>query len=79
MTTILVKPFDEQTIVEKLRIRAEIRRKAITRTSVREGKADRLAELLDEAAQKIDDLEQYIKALQQDNKELRRQIPSAQP
>lgn len=76
--TNLAKPFEEQTITEKLRIRAQIRRQAQGRKSVEEGKPDRLSDLLDEAANKIDEQAQYIKALQQDNKELRRQIPSDQ-
>lgn len=72
------KPFEEQDITEKLLIRAQIRRQAKGRKSVEEGKPDRLSDLLEEAAAKIADQAQYIKALQQDNKELRRQLPSAQ-
>jgi len=40
----------KQDITERLRIRAEIRRQAKGRRSVEEGKPDRLADLLDEAA-----------------------------
>jgi hypothetical protein len=51
-----MKPFEEQDITEKLRIRADIRRTAKGRKSVEEGKPDRLAVLLDEAANEIDRL-----------------------
>jgi hypothetical protein len=51
-----MKPFEEQDITEKLRIRADIRRNAKGRKSVEEGKPDRLAVLLDEAANEIDRL-----------------------
>ena len=46
----------EQDIVDRLRIRATIRRQANGRKSVEEGKPDRLADLLDEAAKEIEDL-----------------------
>jgi hypothetical protein len=42
-----------EDIVERLEKRAEIRRQISTRKSVQEGKPDRLAELLDEAASEI--------------------------
>jgi hypothetical protein len=45
---------DEQDIVYRLRKRAEIRRQIITRKSVQEGTRDRLADLLEEAADAID-------------------------
>ena len=51
-----MKPYDEQTLVEKLRNRAEIRRQIGTRKSVQEGKPDRLADLLEEAADEIERL-----------------------
>lgn len=44
----------EQTLVERLRIRASIRRNIKTRKSVVEGKPDRIAELLEEAADEIE-------------------------
>ena len=47
-------------LITRLRVRAAIRRQIDTRTSVKEGKPDRLADLLDEAAQKIEDLEKEI-------------------
>lgn len=49
--------FENQTIIQKLRIRAEIRRNATSRKSVQENQPDRLADLLEEAADKISDLE----------------------
>lgn len=49
-------PVDENDIVYRLRKRAEIRRQITTRKSVQEGQADRLADLLDEAAGEIEKL-----------------------
>lgn len=46
----------EEDIVYRLRKRAEIRRQIITRKSVQENKPDRMADLLEEAANII---EQY--------------------
>ena len=51
----LDKP-DEEDIVYRLRRRAEIRMQASTRKSVQEGKPDRLADLLNEAAREIERL-----------------------
>ena len=53
------KPIEEQTLVERLRIRASIRRNNTERKSVQEGKPDRIADLLDEAADEIERLEEY--------------------
>lgn len=50
----------EQTLVERLRKRAEIRRSIPTRKSVIDGSPDRLADLLEEAADEIDRLEQTL-------------------
>lgn len=47
---------DEQDLVYRLRKRAEIRRQITTRKSVQEGKPDRIADLLEEAADEIDRL-----------------------
>jgi hypothetical protein len=47
---------NEQDIVERLRIRAEIRRQIPGRKSVQEGQPDRIADLLEEAALEIDSL-----------------------
>ena len=46
-----------QTLVQRLRLRAFIRRQIPSRKSAQEGKPDRLADLLDEAADKIEQLE----------------------
>ena len=51
------KPLEEQTLVERLRIRASIRRNNTERKSVQEGKPDRIADLLEEAA---DEIESYV-------------------
>jgi surfactin synthase thioesterase subunit len=47
---------DEQDLIYRLRKRAEIRRQIPGRKSVQEGKADRMADLLDEAANEIEKL-----------------------
>lgn len=47
---------DEQDLVYRLRKRAEIRRQIPGRKSVQEGKPDRMADLLDEAANEIERL-----------------------
>ena len=47
-----------EDLVLRLRKRAEIRRQISTRRSVQEGKPDRLADLLDEAAKRIEELEE---------------------
>ena len=44
------KPLEEQTLVERLRIRASIRRNNTERKSVQEGQPDRISDLLEEAA-----------------------------
>jgi hypothetical protein len=51
---------NEQDIVYRLRKRAEIRRQIPTRRSVQEGQADRLADLLDEAAETIEKLRSQL-------------------
>ena len=45
-----------QSLIERLRIRATIRRQIQTRKSVQENKPDRLADLLEEAANEIERL-----------------------
>ena len=54
------KPIEEQTLVERLRTRASIRRNIKDRKSVQEGKPDRIADLLEEAAEEIERLESTI-------------------
>ena len=44
-------------LIDRLRKRAEIRRQIVTRKSVQEGKADRIADLLEEAACEIESLQ----------------------
>jgi hypothetical protein len=46
-------------LTSRLRKRAEIRRRISTRKSVQNGEPDRLADLLDEAANAIEELEEY--------------------
>jgi hypothetical protein len=47
-------PVAEQSLVFRLRKRAEIRRQIAGRKSVEEGKPDRIADLLEEAAKEIE-------------------------
>lgn len=47
----------EQSLIERLRIRADIRRNAKGRKSVEEGKPDRIADLLEESVLEIERLE----------------------
>jgi hypothetical protein len=54
-------PVSEQSLVFRLRKRAEIRRQIQGRKSVEEGKPDRIADLLDEAANEIDRLKDMVK------------------
>ena len=54
------KPIEEQTLVERLRTRASIRRSIKDRKSVQEGKPDRIADLLEEAAEEIERLDSTI-------------------
>jgi hypothetical protein len=50
---------NENDIVYRLRKRAEIRRQIQDRKSVQEGKPDRIADILDEAANEIVRLREY--------------------
>lgn len=54
-------PYEQQSLVYRLRKRAEIRRQIPSRKSVEEGKPDRMADLLDEAANEIERLESALK------------------
>ena len=49
-----------ETLVDRLRKRAEIRRNIQTRKSVQEGKPDRIADLLEEAADEIYKLQSVV-------------------
>lgn len=57
-------PVSEQSLVFRLRKRAEIRRQIQDRKSVQEGKPDRIASLLEEAAAEIERLSQFSTALE---------------
>ena len=56
-------PVAEQSLVFRLRKRAEIRRQIQDRKSVQEGKADRIADLLEEAADEVERLNGIVAAL----------------
>jgi hypothetical protein len=49
-----------QDLIERLEKRAEIRRQIPTRKSVQEGKPDRIADLLEEAASALKELKEYL-------------------
>ena len=53
-------PVSQQSLVFRLRKRAEIRRQIQGRKSVQEGKPDRIADLLEEAAHEIERLKEVI-------------------
>lgn len=59
-----------EDIVYRLRKRAEIRRSITTRKSVQENQPDRIAELLDEAADKISTYEQVLQSIANERIEL---------
>ena len=54
----------EESLVYRLRKRAEIRRQIPGRKSVEEGKPDRIADLLEEAADEIERLKELCSGLQ---------------
>ena len=54
-------PISQQSLVFRLRKRAEIRRNNKDRKSVQEGTPDRIADLLEEAAARIEQLESNSK------------------
>ncbi len=56
-------PVSEQSLIFRLRKRAEIRRQIPGRLSVVEGKPDKIANLLDEAANEIEALEELVEIL----------------
>lgn len=53
-------PVAEQSLVFRLRKRAEIRRNIKDRKSVQDGTPDRIADLLEEAADEIEQTEQQL-------------------
>lgn len=56
-------PVAQQSLVFRLRKRAEIRRQIPGRKSVEEGAPDRIADLLEEAANEIERLEDVIEQM----------------
>jgi hypothetical protein len=52
-------PVSEQSLAYRLRKRAEIRRNISERKSVQENQPDRIADLLEEAADEIDRLKEF--------------------
>jgi len=56
----MINKFDENDLVYRLSKRAEIRRQIATRKSVQEGKPDRIADLLEEAANEISILREQL-------------------
>lgn len=57
----------EDDLVYRLNKRAEIRRQITTRKSVQENQPDRIADLLEEAAQRIATLERNIAMMKEEN------------
>lgn len=53
-----IRPVTDQLLIYRLRKRAEIRRQIQGRKSVEEGTPDRIADLLEEAANEIEQLRQ---------------------
>ena len=51
----------DESLVYRLRKRAEIRRQIADRKSVQEGRPDRIADLLEEAANEIETLREEVK------------------
>jgi hypothetical protein len=60
-------PVAEQSLVFRLRKRAEIRRQIKDRKSVQEGARDRIADLLEEAANEIETLQKHRSQNEQRN------------
>lgn len=58
---------DKNDLIERLAKRAEIRRQITTRKSVQNGEPDRLADLLDEAANALAQQEDMIKSLRKND------------
>jgi hypothetical protein len=60
----MVDKFDENDLVYRLSKRAEIRRQITSRKSVKEGKPDRIADLLEEAADEISILREQLRDME---------------
>ena len=56
MKSLMLNQANDEDLVYRLRKRAEIRRQITTRKSVQENKPDRIADLLEEAANEIENL-----------------------
>jgi len=54
---------NDQDLIYRLRKRAEIRRQIQSRKSVQEGKPDRIADLLEEAATEIEMLRKKVETI----------------
>lgn len=67
-------PVAEQSLTFRLLKRAEIRRQISSRKSVQEGAADRISDLLEEAATRVIEQEKRIKKLEEQLNDLRWQI-----
>lgn len=68
-------PVSQQSLVFRLRKRAEIRRQIPGRKSVEEGTRDKIADLLEEAANKIENLESHVIDLQDQIDEITVYLP----
>jgi len=55
---------NKESLIDRLRIRASIRRSITSRKSLQEGKPDRISDLLEEAAMQLSTYEKQIKELQ---------------
>ena len=67
-------PVAEQSLLFRLRKRAEIRRQIPGRLAVTEGKPDKIANLLDEAADELERLTQFADALEDTILDLEKEI-----
>lgn len=63
-----VQPVSAQSLVYRLRKRAEIRRQIPGRKSVEEGKEDKIANLLEEAAKEIERLKSTLQNITEHTK-----------
>ena len=63
-----------EDLVYRLLKRAEIRRQITTRKSVQQGQPDRIADLLEEAAARIEELEELLEDVVAVNQELEKDV-----
>lgn len=68
----------KESLIERLRTRASIRRNIQTRKSVQEGQPDRIADLLEEAADEITELESLLDYKEQEIAGLIEQLNSCE-